>query len=141
MQGSGAHFFLLISACPEGKNTKFVISGKLRIAQKNIIYAKNERQINFNLPCKFGHFWRRLNFWAPRTPLLDAHNFQSRHVIFSTPLVSTHCASFMSRWLLLRDVCLHIFLSWETTRFQLNLRIWMLINDMHIDNCAFLVEL
>ena len=32
---------------------------------KKVIYAKNKRQINSNLPCKFGHFWRKLNFWTP----------------------------------------------------------------------------
>ena len=26
------------------------------------MYEKNKRQINFNLPYKFGHFWRKLNF-------------------------------------------------------------------------------
>ena len=39
---------------------------------------KNERQINSNLPCRFGHFLRELTFWAPETFFLNgrsAHNF------------------------------------------------------------------
>ena len=57
----------------KGKNTKLIISQKLGIAQKKTIYAKNDCQINFNLPYKFDHFWRKFNFWVPITPLLDAH--------------------------------------------------------------------
>ena len=34
---------------------------------KKIIYLKYERQVNPNLLCKFGHFWRKLKY-------LDAHN-------------------------------------------------------------------
>ena len=45
---------------------------------KKVIYAKNERQINSNLPWKFDHFWRNLNFWAPKTPLLNARSAQTR---------------------------------------------------------------
>ena len=55
------------------------ISQKLRIAQKNIDYAKNQRQVNINLPCKFDHFWGILNFWAPKRPLLDAHSARTRY--------------------------------------------------------------
>ena len=57
---------------------KMAISQKLRIVQKKL-YARNERQINFNLPCKFGHFWRKLNLMASKTPLLDARDAQTRY--------------------------------------------------------------
>ena len=35
---------------------------------KKVIYAKNERRVNSNLPCKFRQFRRKLNFWAPIAP-------------------------------------------------------------------------
>ena len=35
------------------------------------------RQVNSNLPCKFGLFWKKLNFWAPKTPLLDGRGAQT----------------------------------------------------------------
>ena len=37
------------------------------------------RQVNSNFPCKFGHFWRKLNFWVFKTPLLNAHSAQTRY--------------------------------------------------------------
>ena len=40
---------------------------------------KNDRRINSILPCKFGHFWRELNFRAPKTPILDARGAQTRY--------------------------------------------------------------
>ena len=43
-------------------NRKSIITQKLRIAQKKLLHAKNQRQINSNLLCKFGHFWRKLNY-------------------------------------------------------------------------------
>ena len=88
------------------------ISEKLRIAQKKIIQAKHERQINCNLPCKFCNFWRKLNFWAPNTPLLDVHGAQTQYDVICNLrpfLFSAHCASFISRWLLLRGgVCISL---------------------------------
>ena len=44
-------------------------------------------------------------------PLLDAHNFKTPYEIFTASLVSAHCASFMSRWPLLRGgggVCISV---------------------------------
>ena len=45
---------------------------KTEYRTKNIIYVKNELQVNSNLPCKFGPFWRKLYFWggvwAPMVP-------------------------------------------------------------------------
>ena len=38
------------------KLLKVTVSQKRIIAHKKIIYAKNESQVNSNLPCKFGHF-------------------------------------------------------------------------------------
>ena len=46
------------------KMTKSDYISKLRIAQKISFMQKKERQVNSNLPCKFGHFWRKLNFWG-----------------------------------------------------------------------------
>ena len=43
------------------------MSQKLRIAWKKSIRQKNERQVNSNLPCKFGYFSSKMNF-------LGAHN-------------------------------------------------------------------
>ena len=53
------------------KITKSDYISKTKNRTKKIICAKNERQIDSNLPCKFGQFWRKLNFWAPKTPRLD----------------------------------------------------------------------
>ena len=89
------------------------ISQKLRSAQKKIIYAKNERQVNSKLPCKFGHFRRKLNFWVPKTPLLDARGAQTHYQILRPYLFSAHCEYFMLRWPLLnwgkgRGVCISL---------------------------------
>ena len=43
------------------------------------MYAKNERQVNSNLPCKFGHFWRKLNFWGAVWTCLGACGAQTRY--------------------------------------------------------------
>ena len=60
---------------PEGKTSKSVISQKLcKNRTKKVIYAKNERRVNSNLHCKFGHFWRKLNFWG-------TFGFQTRNEI------------------------------------------------------------
>ena len=73
--------------------------------QKIDLTLKNERQINSNLPSKISHFWRKFNFWAPKTPLLDARGAQTRYDVIWNLCQSfflAHCASFMSRWPLLR---------------------------------------
>ena len=54
------------------------ISRKLRILKKKSYMQKNERQINSNLPCKFGHLFRKSKFWAPKTPLSETHSAQIR---------------------------------------------------------------
>ena len=36
---------------------------KTKNCTKIVNHAKNERQINSNLPCKFGNFWSKLNIW------------------------------------------------------------------------------
>ena len=54
---------------------------------------------------------RKINFWAPKTLLLDAHSTQTRYEILCPYLVSAHSASFMSRWPLLRGgvgVCISL---------------------------------
>ena len=46
-------------------NTEITKSDKISKAKnhtKNIVYAKNERQVNFNLPYKFGHFKKKVTF-------------------------------------------------------------------------------
>ena len=48
------------------------------------------------------HFWRKLNFWAPKTPLLDAHGARTRYEVLRPSLFSAHCTSFMLKWPLLR---------------------------------------
>ena len=42
--------------------TKIDYISKSKNRTKNIIYAKNERQVNSNLPCKFGHFPKVLDY-------------------------------------------------------------------------------
>ena len=65
--------------CPAKKKYKIDHISKTKNCTKNVIYAKNERQINPNLPYKFGYFWRKMNFWTPKTPLYDPHNAQARY--------------------------------------------------------------
>ena len=48
-----------------------------------LVLQKNKRQISSNIPCKFGHFWRKFNFLAPKTSLLDARSAETRYVIWS----------------------------------------------------------
>ena len=100
-------------------NTKSIISQKLRIAQKKVIRIKNDRQINSNLPCKFSHFWRKLNFRAPITPLLDSHMSGTRYDVFNFQ----HVFSFSKLRIFYVKIAtseggegedLHI-VSWETT--------------------------
>ena len=76
---------------------------KTKNRTKKIIHAKNKRQINSNLPCKFGHFRKKLNFWAPKKPLLNGRSAQTRYVIWHLmPIIFLpHCTSFISRWSLL----------------------------------------
>ena len=50
---------------------------KTKNRTKIIIYAKNKRRVISNRPYEFGHFWRKLNFWGPKTPLLDARCAQT----------------------------------------------------------------
>ena len=42
--------------------TKSDYISKTKNRKKKIVYTINERQVNSNLPCKFGHFWRKLNY-------------------------------------------------------------------------------
>ena len=56
------------------KLLKVTISHKLRIAQNKSFMQK---QVNSDLPCKFGHFWIKLNFWASTTPLLEVRGTQT----------------------------------------------------------------
>ena len=48
---------------------------KIKNYTRNIIYAKNERQVNSNLLCKFGHFLKKFDFffaaWVPVAPKRD----------------------------------------------------------------------
>ena len=84
------------------KNEIYHIS-KNKNRTKKIIYAKNERQINSNKPCKYGHFWIKLNFWGAIWVRLGA---QTRYDViwnFTTIILLAHCTSFMSRWSLLRE--------------------------------------
>ena len=88
---------------------------------KNIICAKTDCQINANLPCKFGHCWRKFNFLRIFLDLLDAHNSKTQYDVtwfFSISSVSAHCASFMSKIATSEGGGggLHI-LSWETTPY------------------------
>ena len=79
------------------------------------------RQNSFNSPCKFGHFWRKLNFWGRKTSLLNDRSAQMRYEILRPSFFLAHCASFMSRWPLLRGgggAGLHI-LSWKIDDFQI----------------------
>ena len=54
-------FFLQISVNPAKTKYKIVHIPKTKNRTKKVICAKNERQVNYNLTCKFGHFWRKLN--------------------------------------------------------------------------------
>ena len=47
------------------KNLSNYIS-KTEKSTKKIHYGNNERQVNFDLPCIFGNFRRKLNFCAPK---------------------------------------------------------------------------
>ena len=52
---------------------------KTKNRTKKVIHAKNERQINSKTPCKVGPAWRKLNFWAPKTTLLNGRSAQTRY--------------------------------------------------------------
>ena len=41
------------------------------------------------------HFWRKLNFWAPKTPLLDAHGARTRYEVLRPSLFSAHCTMYI----------------------------------------------
>ena len=71
---------------------------------KRVIHAKNERQINSNLPCKFGHFWRKLNF-------------RGKVEICAKPIIFFSIAHLLCRYGHFWG-CLHTR-SWETTLFAL----------------------
>ena len=86
------------------------ISQKLRIAQKKWFFQKIKRPVNSNLHCKFGHFGEswiferpKRPFWTPVAPKPEV----MWNEILRTSLFLAYCASFMSRWPLLRG-CLHI---------------------------------
>ena len=44
------------------KITKSDYISKTKNRTKKIIYAKNEHKVNYNPPCKFGHFKKNINF-------------------------------------------------------------------------------
>ena len=73
---------------------------------------KNERKINSNLPCKFGHCWRMLKFWDGVLVHLGAFGAQTWYDVICnfTPIIFlAHWASFMSRWPLLGGgVCISV---------------------------------
>ena len=52
---------LQISVKSRKKKYKMDHVSKTKNRTKKVIYAKNERQINSNLPFKFGHFLKKLN--------------------------------------------------------------------------------
>ena len=64
--------------------TKIDYISKTKSRTKKCIDVKIHYQINSNLPCIFGHFWRKFNFWGPKTSLFDAHNSKTRYDFFST---------------------------------------------------------
>ena len=74
-----------------------------------VIHTRNEHQIISNLPCKFGHFWRKYNFWNVWASLTPKRNVMW-YEILGPSFFSAHCASFMSRWLILREgvVCISV---------------------------------
>ena len=57
------------------------------------------------IPCKFGHFWRKFNFWTSKrpfwTPVAPKRDVMW-HKVLRPSLLSPDCASFMSRWPLQR---------------------------------------
>ena len=70
-----AEFFFskfLLSPARKIQNWSY-LKTKSRSKKKSYV-QKNERQVNYNLSCKFGHFWRKLNFWAPKTPKHDMND-------------------------------------------------------------------
>ena len=82
MEGKGGgmtqYFFPLGKKTLSFFNTKinksdYISKTKNRTKKKSCM-QKNDRQVNSILPCKFVHFWRKLNFWAPKTPLLNARS-------------------------------------------------------------------
>ena len=80
---------------------------KLRIAQKKVIHAKNMRQINSNLPYKFSHFVKKVEFfwgaiWVPVAPIQNMMWYETLRPSFYL----AHRASFISTCPLLREgVC------------------------------------
>ena len=93
---------------------------KTKNCTKKVICAKNERQINSKLSCKFGYFWRKLNFWAPKRPFWTPKRYDMWYEILHSSIFLAHHASFMSRWPLLRrgrGICISL------VRKQPNIRI------------------
>ena len=118
-------------------NTKITLSDyiwKTENRTKNTIYVKDERQVNSNLLCKFGHFWWNLNFWGAVWACLGACGSQMRYdmmwyKILYPSFFKAHYTSFMLRWLLLREgFCISLvgkhshdyqkFTSFEQKRFN-----------------------
>ena len=52
---------------------------KTKNPTKKINCAKEKQQFISNMSCKFGYFWKKLNFWAPKTSILDARGAQTRY--------------------------------------------------------------
>ena len=61
------------------KKYKIDYISKTKNRTKKFIQAKNERQINYNIFCKFSHFWRKLNFWGAIRARLDASGAQTQY--------------------------------------------------------------
>ena len=66
-------------AIPAKKKYKIDYISKTKNRTKKFIQAKNERQINYNIFCKFSHFWRKLNFWGAIRARLDASGAQTQY--------------------------------------------------------------
>ena len=68
---------------------------KTKNRTQKVIRAKNERQINSNLPHKFGHFWKKLKFWGAFWLCLGVCGSQTRYDVicnFAPIFFLAHCA-------------------------------------------------
>ena len=93
---------------------------------KNIIYEKNERQVNSNLLCKFGHYWRKLNFWAPKTPFLGSQtrydviwNFTPIFIFSSLRILYVKMTtSEVGGWIISRPYSIQFERKWNTSSLR-----------------------
>ena len=106
-RGGEFFFFFKSLLSPEEKNTKSIISQKLRIAQESHFCIKwacvrsipifPVNLVTFEENRIFGRPKRP--FWIPAAPKHDMMWYEILH----PSLFSVHCASFMSRWPLLME--------------------------------------